>query len=232
MKADDLLEVMTEIDDRYLAETEEFSREISEIHVKKTIRGSSQKIKRMVAVAACFCVALTGAIAINNGAFRTENALLEASPTGMQIAQQSDMKNGVAAEEEYSRKPETAMSSKNEEMDTAKDISSSIQHPMEPVRMVRIKGILYVDTNRYDDGEGRCGVMDGTIAESTDTPGAIPQKENESNFGENIKFQYGRNEYQVEIPIENHWHIFQQAEVDSEMNIIFIGVEEGELDEN
>lgn len=75
--------------------------------------------------------------------------------------------------------------------------------------MVMLDGKLYVDTNETNSML-RCGTMDGTITSTTD--GDIPTEDGQSNFGENIGFQYGMRENRIEVCLDNIWHVFAYNE--------------------
>lgn len=77
--------------------------------------------------------------------------------------------------------------------------------PKEVVRMVRVDGMLYVDTGKETEG-GTCGVMDGTIS-STVPEGEIPEKDNQSNFGKGYEYQRGVGE--IDVVIGGKWIRFK-----------------------
>lgn len=75
------------------------------------------------------------------------------------------------------------------------------------IPMVRIGGVLYLDTGRESDVDGRCGMMDGTI--KTEVPGSeIPTEDDQSNFGTSFGYQFGAEEDTVEICMNDRWWVF------------------------
>jgi hypothetical protein len=73
--------------------------------------------------------------------------------------------------------------------------------------MVMFKDKLYYDTGTIDNGEGRCGNMDGSITSRCDV-NEIPTENNQSNFGTGYGIQYGRVENEIEVCIDGDWHVF------------------------
>jgi hypothetical protein len=73
--------------------------------------------------------------------------------------------------------------------------------------MVMFNDKLYYDTGTIDNGEGRCGNMDGNITSKCDDY-EIPTENNQSNFGTGYGIQYGRVEGEIEVCIDGDWHIF------------------------
>ena len=60
--------------------------------------------------------------------------------------------------------------------------------------------------------EGRCGVMDGEITSTVDGT-ERPIKDNQSNFGKDIGYQYGTTEGTIEIYQNEKWRIFATEDV-------------------
>jgi hypothetical protein len=78
--------------------------------------------------------------------------------------------------------------------------------------LIRVKGTLYRDSGEIDDVSGRCGVMDGSIAQECD---GIPTEDGQSNFGAGYGYQFGRTEDSIEVYIDEEWHIFVAYEIPS-----------------
>lgn len=73
-------------------------------------------------------------------------------------------------------------------------------------RIVKVKSTLYYDTGKKSK-ELRCGVMDGEIT-STIAEGETPIEDNQANFEGAKGYQYGKEPYTIEIPINDEWIIF------------------------
>ena len=84
--------------------------------------------------------------------------------------------------------------------------SNEVNSPKELERIVKVNGVLYYDTEKKST-ELRCGMMDGEIV-STIAEGEIPTEENQANFKGAEGYQYGKNPYTIEIPINGEWCIF------------------------
>lgn len=78
--------------------------------------------------------------------------------------------------------------------------------------MVMVNGELYMDTGYDSTTEGRCGVMDGEITSTVDGT-ERPIKDNQSNFGKDIGYQYGTTEGTIEIYQNEKWRIFATEDV-------------------
>ena len=75
------------------------------------------------------------------------------------------------------------------------------------IPMIMVDGELYMDTGYDSTIEGRCGVMDGEITSTVDGT-ERPIKDNQSNFGKDIGYQYGTTEGTIEIYQNEKWRIF------------------------
>jgi hypothetical protein len=84
---------------------------------------------------------------------------------------------------------------------------TAISTSQDMAAMVMFNDKLYYDTGTIDNGEGRCGVMDGSITSKCDY-NEIPTENNQSNFGTGYGIQYGRVEGEIEVYIDGDWHIF------------------------
>jgi hypothetical protein len=84
---------------------------------------------------------------------------------------------------------------------------TAISTSQDMAAMVMFNDKLYYDTGTIDNGEGRCGVMDGSITSKCDY-NEIPTENNQSNFGTGYGIQYGRVEGEIEVYMDGDWHIF------------------------
>lgn len=80
----------------------------------------------------------------------------------------------------------------------------------EPPRMVMVDGVLYADTGRLSQAEGRCGVMDGYLTSSVAS--GAPTRDDQSNFGTGYGYQLGFEEGTIEVCIGQDWVVFAPAE--------------------
>ena len=80
------------------------------------------------------------------------------------------------------------------------------------IPMVIVDGELYLDTGYDSTIEGRWGVMDGEITSTVDGT-ERPIKDNQSNFGKDIGYQYGTTEGTIEIYQNEKWRIFATEDV-------------------
>jgi len=80
------------------------------------------------------------------------------------------------------------------------------------IPMIMVNGELYLDTGLESSVEARCGVMDGTI-DSAVSGTEKPVKDNQSNFGTDLGYQYGPQEGTIEIFMNESWRIFAKEEV-------------------
>lgn len=74
---------------------------------------------------------------------------------------------------------------------------------------VRIDGVIYTSDGEVSD-MARCGVMDGYIDSCVDK-NSLPDKDNQSNFGENLGFQYGPDGT-IHVLIDGNWVIFRSTQ--------------------
>ncbi len=86
--------------------------------------------------------------------------------------------------------------SENEGSDSTKEQ----QTPM----AVRIDGVLYTTDGEISDVP-RCGVMDGYIDSCVDE-NSLPDKDNQSNFGDDLGFQYGPEAQFMYLSTEIGWY--------------------------
>lgn len=82
--------------------------------------------------------------------------------------------------------------------------------PEDTTRMVMVDGVLYADTGRLSQAEGRCGVMDGYLTSSVAS--GAPTRDDQSNFGTGYGYQLGFEEGTIEVYIGQEWVVFAPAE--------------------
>ncbi|AKL96979.1 hypothetical protein CACET_c35480 [Clostridium aceticum] len=78
------------------------------------------------------------------------------------------------------------------------------------IPMVRVRGMLYLDTGKESDISARCGVMDGKIT-STVEPFQKPTKDNQSNFGSGYEYQVV-NDNSIDIYMNEKWIRFDDED--------------------
>lgn len=85
------------------------------------------------------------------------------------------------------------------------------------LKMLKIDGELYYDTEVTNDIEGRCGTFDRTLEKCAEEF-EIPQKDNGCNFKDAKGCQFGHAEDTVEIPVGgNIWNVFKKIDTDSDL---------------
>ena len=77
-------------------------------------------------------------------------------------------------------------------------------------RMVRVDGVLYMDTG-YVLSTLKCGVEDGKILTSNDE---VPEKNDESNFGTGYSYQKDSPIY-LYVKIDGKWQVFMPVAISS-----------------
>ncbi len=89
----------------------------------------------------------------------------------------------------------------------ASDLNSEREH----VNLIKTGGILYYDTGRFNDMEGRCGVSDGDFTKGAEEF-EVPYNDGESNFSVNKNsFQIGTEENTIEVEFSDAWRIFKKV---------------------
>lgn len=86
----------------------------------------------------------------------------------------------------------------------------------EPVRMVKIDGSLYYETDEDSELEARCGTLDGNLVKGAEGY-EIPQNDGEANFTDSSGYQIGMRENTIEIPIDDDWEIFEKIDTNSDV---------------
>lgn len=108
----------------------------------------------------------------------------------------------------------------------------------EQKRIINVNGELYYDTGKACDETAevqRCGTMDGNITSVIERT-EIPQKDGEANFEGARGYQFGREENQIDVPLENEgWIIFEARSYtfcgvikQVEENLFFVEPDNGE----
>jgi len=80
------------------------------------------------------------------------------------------------------------------------------------IPMVRIDGVLYLDTGYNNTAIRECGTPDGEITSSVDGS-KKPTADDQSNFGAGYGYQYGADEGTIEIYMNDKWRIFATEDV-------------------
>lgn len=83
------------------------------------------------------------------------------------------------------------------------------KYDKDPVRMVRIDGGLYYDTDKESEITARCGNMDGEFKKAVKEEYEVPQNDGESNFSDGNSYQIS-GEDTIEIIIDDEWEIFEK----------------------
>ena len=86
----------------------------------------------------------------------------------------------------------------------------------ESVRMVKIDGFLYYETDEDSELEARCGTLDGNLVKGAERY-EIPQNDGEANFTDSKGYQIGMRENTIEVPIDDDWVIFQKIDTNSDI---------------
>ncbi len=105
---------------------------------------------------------------------------------------------------EYLENSEGSLENTNTQEETMANQNEPIS-----VRMIMLEGKLYTDVGKSDI-EGRCGIMDGSIASSVES-GQYPTEDYQSNFGSGYGFQYV-NEYSIDVNIDGQWIRFETSD--------------------
>lgn len=80
----------------------------------------------------------------------------------------------------------------------------------EPVRMLRVDGVLYRDSLEPLDPIDRCGVMDGEIAKQAPRD-TVPTEDGQSNFGKDFGYQIAGPDA-IDILLDGEWQRFVATE--------------------
>lgn len=80
------------------------------------------------------------------------------------------------------------------------------------IPMVKVDGVLYLDTGYVNSEFRKCGTLDGEITSQV-KGSQEPTENNQSNFGTGYGYQYGNTEGTIEIYMNDKWCIFATEEV-------------------
>ncbi len=97
------------------------------------------------------------------------------------------------------------------------DKAHKTAYEKEAIRLLRIDGALYYETDEESEVEGRCGVTDGSFIKTAGRY-AVPMHDGESNFDEASTYQIGMHQNTLEILIDDDCKIFQK--IDTNTNIL------------
>ena len=84
------------------------------------------------------------------------------------------------------------------------------------IRLARIDGVLYYDTEAASEAEARCGTLDGALAQKADSF-EVPQNDGECNFTDADGYQFGTEKDTVEIPVGGTWNVFKKIDTECEI---------------
>lgn len=84
--------------------------------------------------------------------------------------------------------------------------AAKITYPL----MVKINGQVYQGM-AYVNNNVTCGTADGKITSSVNSF-KLPEKDNESNFGEGYEYQFWENDY-VNVKIDGKWIVFKSLAI-------------------
>lgn len=92
------------------------------------------------------------------------------------------------------------------------NISDADEVKFAMIPMVKVNGVLYLDTGHNNTDIGKCGTLDGEITSTVDGS-EKPTADNQSNFGAGYGYQYGAAEGTIELYMNDKWRIFAAEEV-------------------
>ena len=84
------------------------------------------------------------------------------------------------------------------------------------VPMIRVNGVLYLDTGYNSSSERKCGTMDGEITSQV-SGSQTPVEDDQSNFGAGYGYQYGSIAGTIDLYMNGNWRIFATEEVRQEL---------------
>lgn len=93
----------------------------------------------------------------------------------------------------------------------------SLDYEKDDIKIARIDGALWYETDEESNAFQRCGVFDGKL-EKTANKWEIPQNDGECNFGECEGYQFGATENTLEVFIDDEWKSF--AKITTETDIL------------
>ena len=108
------------------------------------------------------------------------------------------------------------------------DKTDNTEYSKNPVKILKIDGNLYYETNKFSEADGRCGNADGSFKKTADEF-EIPKNNGESNFSEADSYQVGIEENTLEIRMDNGWKVFEK--IDTNLVLLKSYIETEEHDE-
>lgn len=84
------------------------------------------------------------------------------------------------------------------------------------VKMVRINGSLYYETDEENETYGQSTVIDGTLQKTADKF-EIPQNDGGANFSGSKGYKNGTIENTVEILLDDDWEIFKKIDANTDV---------------
>ncbi len=97
------------------------------------------------------------------------------------------------------------------------DKTDNTEYSKNPVKILKIDGNLYYETNKFSEADGRCGNADGSFKKTADEF-EIPKNNGESNFSEADSYQVGIEENTLEIRMDNGWKVFEKIDTNSDIS--------------
>lgn len=91
-------------------------------------------------------------------------------------------------------------------------IEDGIKEEVDLIPMVKVNGVLYLDTGYNNTNIRKCGTPDGEITSAV-KGSEKPSENNQSNFGVGYGYQYGETEGTIELDMNGQWRIFATEEV-------------------
>lgn len=77
--------------------------------------------------------------------------------------------------------------------------------------LVMVNGELYYNTKKESTVTTRCGTMDGEII-SVVNADEVPKENDQSNFKKGYGYQFGFEDGQIELNIDNKWIVFEKLQ--------------------
>ena len=90
--------------------------------------------------------------------------------------------------------------------------SAGSEESWDKIPMIRVNGVLYLDTGYNSSTERKCGTMDGEI-NSQVAGSQTPIEDDQSNFGAGYGYQYGSIAGTIDLYMNGNWRIFATEEV-------------------
>ena len=94
--------------------------------------------------------------------------------------------------------------------------SAGSEESWDKIPMIRVNGVLYLDTGYNSSTERKCGTMDGEITSQV-AGSQTPVEDDQSNFGAGYGYQYGSIAGTIDLYMNGNWRIFATEEVRQEL---------------